>query len=480
MKSKSKIRTIIGAVIITIAAMILVSCLWSLEEKATQSLEEKAISAAEQENWELAYSYAEEADKSGSTEMLSEIGYRNAEKALQSGEYLSAQEQFEALGAFRDAQERARECRYLWADSLEASGDDSAAKEAFFALIPYSDSLDRYRACCYKLAEQELERGNSREAFLAFSELIPFSNSEERAVAIAIELTGESDPEKAVAFAKGFSEEQWEQIEALGKARDGLRMNYIATGKMHAAILLPDGTVTAFGDNTFGQCSTDSFRNIKAIAAGFQHTLGLRTDGTVAATGDNSCGQCEVGSWTDVVFIACGAWDSYGIRSDGTLLHCGFSDLNLDGWTELMSIHASEISVIGVRKDSTVLCTSDRGRFSGSDYCNAEIAIGSAYALKEDGTVQSNDSDLAEWKNIVALECSATILVGISADGTLEVKELLPVSSSFISQLLNEQKVIGVTCAGTYALILHEDGTISTCGEAPAEISENLSHIKIV
>ena len=98
---KSKIRTIIGAVVVTVAAMILVSCLWSLEEKATQSLEEKAISAAEQENWELAYSYAEEADKSGSTEMLSEIGYRNAEKALQSGEYLSAQEQFEALGAFR-------------------------------------------------------------------------------------------------------------------------------------------------------------------------------------------------------------------------------------------------------------------------------------------------------------------------------------------------------------------------------------------
>lgn len=476
---KSNIRTIIGVAVIIIAALLLVSCLWSLETKATQSLEEKAIIAAEQENWELAYSYAEEADKSGSTEVLSEIGYKNAETALQNGDYLSAQEQFEALGAYRDAQERARECQYLAACALETAGDDVAAKEAFFALIPYSDTLERYRGCCYRLAEEELASGNSREAFFAFSELIPFSDSEARAIAIAMELTGETDSEKALAFAKGFTEEQWEQIEALGKARENLQMNRIAAGKAHAVVLLPDGQVKAFGDNSVGQCSLDAFQTITAVSAGYQHTLGLKADGTVVAAGDNSCGQCDVSSWTDVVSIVCGAWDSYGIRSDGTLLHCGFSDLNLEGWSELMTVRASEISVIGIRNDGTVLCTSDRGRFSGSDYCGAEIAIGSAFALKEDGTVQAKDPDVAQWDNIVALECSATLLIGIRADGTLAVKELLPVSSVFVSQLLDESNVVGIACAGTYAVVLHEDGTISACGEIPAGLSESISTMPV-
>jgi alpha-tubulin suppressor-like RCC1 family protein len=31
-----------------------------------------------------------------------------------------------------------------------------------------------------------------------------------------------------------------------------------------------------------------------AIAAGSTHTLGLRADGTVTATGNNTDGQCEI------------------------------------------------------------------------------------------------------------------------------------------------------------------------------------------
>lgn len=42
------------------------------------------------------------------------------------------------------------------------------------------------------------------------------------------------------------------------------------------------------------------------IAAGRRHTVGLKSDGTVTAVGDNKYGQCDVGCWRDIVAVAAG------------------------------------------------------------------------------------------------------------------------------------------------------------------------------
>ncbi|MEV5026773.1 hypothetical protein MRBLPE1_002350 [Paenibacillus sp. LPE1-1-1.1] len=36
---------------------------------------------------------------------------------------------------------------------------------------------------------------------------------------------------------------------------------------------------------------------LATIAAGFRHTVGLNSDGTVTAVGDNKYGQCDVRGW---------------------------------------------------------------------------------------------------------------------------------------------------------------------------------------
>lgn len=36
------------------------------------------------------------------------------------------------------------------------------------------------------------------------------------------------------------------------------------------------------------------------IAAGRRHTIGLKSDGTVVAVGDNEFGQCNVNDWRDI------------------------------------------------------------------------------------------------------------------------------------------------------------------------------------
>lgn len=76
-----------------------------------------------------------------------------------------------------------------------------------------------------------------------------------------------------------------------------------AAGDNHTLALKTDGTVWAWGSNTYGQLGngteTDSpvpvkvagLNMITAIVAGEHHSLALRADGTVWAWGDNSYGQ---------------------------------------------------------------------------------------------------------------------------------------------------------------------------------------------
>ena len=430
-----------------------------------------AKKAAQEGDWEQAAALVEKADSEDAEALRAQIAYGNAERMLEAGDYAAAEEAFSALGTYQDAQTRVRECRYYAARALEETGDDAAARDAYFALIPYADASERYSACGYRIAERTLENGDSYEAFCAFCELIPYADAEARATEIAVALTGETDPEKAVAFAKGFSEEDWNRLGQIAEARSALTTGRIAAGHAHAAFLLSDGSVCAFGDNTYGQCDVAAFNDVATVAAGYRHTIGLRADGTVVAAGDNTYGQCDVSAWTDVVSIACGPWDSFAIRADGTLLHCGFSEYDLTGWTELFKVSACEMALIGVRKDGTLLCTRPEERFAGGSFCDACIVNGTAFALDEDGRICSDGFSFDEWKDVVALSCSAKVLAGIRTDGSLYCRALMPCSEAFLNALSAEEAVAEIALTGSYALILHRDGTLSAAGEVPEAIA---------
>ena len=89
----------------------------------------------------------------------------------------------------------------------------------------------------------------------------------------------------------------------------------IAGGRRHTVGLKSDGTVTAIGDNKYGQCDVSSWRDIVAVTAsnvhmatntGHAHTIGLKSDGTVAAVGWNKHDQCDVNDWRDIVAVTAG------------------------------------------------------------------------------------------------------------------------------------------------------------------------------
>src|SRR5690606_28274330 len=124
-----------------------------------------------------------------------------------------------------------------------------------------------------------------------------------------------------------------------------------------------DATVTAVGDNTYGQCDVADWRDIVAVAAGAAHTgnahsVGLQADGTVVAAGWNKYGQCDVRTWRDIVSIAAGWRRTVGVKSDGTVVAVGRNDdgeCEVSTWTDVVAAAAGDWHTVGLRADGTVM-----------------------------------------------------------------------------------------------------------------------------
>ncbi|MGN0442798.1 MAG: leucine-rich repeat protein [Acutalibacteraceae bacterium] len=108
-----------------------------------------------------------------------------------------------------------------------------------------------------------------------------------------------------------------------GSVGDILKNRKLAVGYAHIALLNDDGTVSAHGDNSRGQCNTQSWQSVTKVAAGDFHTAALKSDGTVYATGDNTYGQCNVAQWRDITDIFADKGLTVGATADGELLFSG-------------------------------------------------------------------------------------------------------------------------------------------------------------
>ncbi|MDY0170631.1 MAG: glycosyl hydrolase family 28 protein [Thermoguttaceae bacterium] len=197
----------------------------------------------------------------------------------------------------------------------------------------------------------------------------------------------------------------------------GAAANRIAAGSRHSVVLDEDGGLLAWGDGRMGQLGNGQFANadrpvavagpdgegrlagVVAVSAGMYHTLAICEDGSVWAWGNNTFGQLGNGSWghlehsalpvqvvgpggeghlKDVVAISAG-WDhSVALLNDGTVWAWGsrcHGQLG-DGLRDSNRLSPHPVHVLGL---------DGRGMLSGVKAlaCGAHHTV----ALREDGTL---------------------------------------------------------------------------------------------
>jgi alpha-tubulin suppressor-like RCC1 family protein len=137
--------------------------------------------------------------------------------------------------------------------------------------------------------------------------------------------------------------------------------------------LKSDGTVIAWGNNSFGQRNVPvGLNNVLAIAEGYAHRLALKNDGSVVAwgAGTNNSGD----TWTyshgqsivpaglaNVTAIAAGWRHSLALRADGSVVGWGFNSFGQTnvpaslGSVTAIAVGTSADFNVALRTDGTVI-----------------------------------------------------------------------------------------------------------------------------
>jgi len=99
----------------------------------------------------------------------------------------------------------------------------------------------------------------------------------------------------------------------------------IAAGNVNSLGLKEDGSIVAWGNNTYGQCDVPSPNTgFVSVSAGAVHGLGLKENGSIVAWGNNSLGQCLVPSPNEeFVAVAGGTYHSLGLKEDSSIVAWG-------------------------------------------------------------------------------------------------------------------------------------------------------------
>ena len=214
----------------------------------------------------------------------------------------------------------------------------------------------------------------------------------------------------------------------------------VGAGYFQDLAVRADGSVVAWGDNSLGQTNVPaSATNVVAAASGgYQYDLVLRADGTVLAWGDNSASQTNVPTnATNVVAIASGYAHALALKADGTLVSWGYG---FDGETDIpaaatnvVAIAAGYYESYALRADGVLLAWGDNslGEIKIPAAATNVVALaaggeGAAYALRADGTVVAwGDNSYGEISipatvtNVVAIAAGDSAALAMRADGTV-------------------------------------------------------------
>ena len=139
----------------------------------------------------------------------------------------------------------------------------------------------------------------------------------------------------------------------------------VSGGFKSSLALRSDRTVKVWGSNQFGQTNVPtSLTNAIAAVSGFEHCLALRTNGLVKGWGNNSFGQTNApATLSNVVSIAAGSYHNLAIKNDGTVTAWGYNNSGQTnvpaGLINVVAVAAGEEHSLALRNDGTVAAWGD-------------------------------------------------------------------------------------------------------------------------
>lgn len=346
-------------------------------------------------------------------------------------------------------QETLYEETYQQGKQLMAAGKYGEAMDLFISIKNYQDSATLAEECFggidYLKAEELLAQGDVAAAAIAFGKLGDVLNARERSfelwdqvrkyntISASYQYTAVVCPDNTV---KAYGDD----LSAYHEIYEWTDIVEIAnTDGMTILGLKADGTVVAEGANAFGEGNVSDWTDVVSIASSAHHTVGLKADGTVYATGSNAWGQLEVQEWTDIVAIAANSEHTVGLKMDGTVVVAGWKNTghnegygyDVDEWTDIVAIATGSSGTMGLRSDGTAVYEGVNDHFNdiAAEYNDIVAIDGSPNAfllLGADQTVHyvgvsgvAYTYAVDQWENIVAVNAGYNHAVAIDADGHL-------------------------------------------------------------
>lgn len=201
----------------------------------------------------------------------------------------------------------------------------------------------------------------------------------------------------------------------------------VAAGANHFLALLADGTVTGWGDDTYGEATAFAgFSDIVAIAAGYNFSMALHADGTVSTAGIVNFTPAGLGN---VIAISAGEGAAMALKDDGSVVAWNTSGLDTSGpaINDAVAVAAGDQFYLALHADGTVSQWGDNvvalpAGLTGVTSVAARVQGG--LALKQDGS-------LVYWgygagfpdgtTGIVTISSLAYSTCGLKTDGSVLV-----------------------------------------------------------
>ena len=311
-------------------------------------------------------------------------------------------------------------------------------------------------------------------------------------------------------------------VNAIG-ALAGKTVVATACGSSHSLALFSDGTVAAWGGNSYGQLGNNSTsaspipvavnpggvlagKIVTAIAAGEQHSLALCSDGTLAAWGSNSYGELGDNSTTTrtmpvlvdlsgvlqgkaVVAVAAGSYYSLALCADGTIAAWGRNDQGQLGngitGTSLKPVLINTTGVLAGKRVQTMaagglhnlaLCTDGTVvSWGGNSY--GQLGANSS-ATFERAPVLVNTAGVLAGKTVAAIATGSSHCLALCTDGTLcawgyndsgrlgdgtTTNRSSPIAVDNTWELA-DKTITTITAGTSHSMALCSDGTLTAWG----------------